>query len=156
MLRPFLFAALAVASLLAGCSSEGGTPITSPTDAARPPPPPGRRPTGDGGKPNRGTYSRTCTTNGDCVLVSFADSACDTCKCPNDAIAVEEQRRFYNEEQAFRDTCTETPEPCLADCSPVAARCIDRLCKAVVTGSPPPPPPDASVRDGGPVDGSDF
>ncbi|HRH00230.1 MAG TPA: hypothetical protein PLR99_28500 [Polyangiaceae bacterium] len=140
---------------LGGCSEPDPTyvfvPIASP-DAR-----PGRvnpnQPQGSGAKPNRASYSRRCTTNADCVLVSFAEAACDTCKCPNDAIAVEEQRRFFDEEGAYRDTCREAPKPCQADCAPLAARREGGACTVVATGGPPAR--DAGAPDSAPDDAGD-
>ena len=136
--------------VLGGCGGTDTTYVYVPiaTSDARP----GRlnpnEPQGSGAKPTRASYSRRCTTNADCVLVSFAEAACDTCKCPNDAIAVEEQRRFFDEEGAYRDTCREPPKPCQADCAPLAARCEGGACTVVATGGPP-------VRDaGGAPDGA--
>lgn len=145
---PFAYLALA-GLLLSACSSDGNSvsttdPVPFPTSRPRPP---SSEPQGSGEKPNRSTYARACTTNGDCVLVSFAEAPCDTCKCPNYAIAVEDQRRFFDEEKAFRETCSEPATPCLADCAPLAARCIERECTVVTTGSPP-------VRDAGSTDGA--
>ena len=137
----FLFA---FGALGPACSSDPESPSPSPPafPSARPIRPPPSSPQGSGAKPNRSTYAKACTTNGDCVLVSFAEAPCDTCKCPNYAIAVEDQRRFFDEEQAFRATCKEPDKPCLADCAPLAARCVERECTVVTTGSLP-------VRDAG-------
>ncbi len=135
---------------LGACSSEPGSSVVfvaAPTDArARPGP---NEPRGSGAKPARASYARTCTTNADCVLVSFAEAACDTCKCPNDAISVDDQRRFFDEEGAFRATCTAPDQPCLADCAPLAARCLSGACTVVTTGAPPvrDAGADASARD---------
>jgi len=109
--------------------------FTAPSSTGRRPP--YGEPQGSGEKPNRSTYAKACTTNADCVLVSFAEAPCDTCKCPNYAIAVDDQRKFFDEEQAFRQTCREPAKPCLADCAPLAARCVERQCTVVTTGSPP-------------------
>ena len=137
--RSLPFIALAVA-LQGGCSSDPepspflgpSTPASSST--GRPTRP--DQPQGSGAKPTRASYDRTCTTIADCVLVSFAESPCDTCKCPNDAISADEKRRFFDEEQAFRDTCREAPKPCLADCAPLSARCVEGKCTVVATGTP--------------------
>ncbi len=140
--------AFALVTSLGACTTEEELPpfpTPSSTATSRPRRPGSSEPQGSGAKPNRSTYERACTTNADCVLVSFAESACDTCKCPNFAIAVDDQRKFFDEEQAFRETCTEPDKPCLADCAPLAARCVEKQCTVVTTGSAP-------VRDSGVVD----
>jgi len=141
----FFAAQLALATTLGACSSPADPPILEgpPASTGRPSRPGSNVPQGSGEKPNRSSYERACTTNADCVLVSFAESPCDTCKCPNYAISVDDQRKFFDEEQAFRQTCNEPDKPCLADCAPLAARCIEALCTVVTTGSAP-------VRDAGP------
>jgi hypothetical protein len=137
---------------LGGCGGTDPTYVYVPVSSsdARPGRVSPNEPQGSGAKPARATYSRKCTTNADCVLVSFAEAACDTCKCPNDAIAVEEQRRFFDEEGAFRDTCRETPKPCQADCAPLAARCEGGACTLVKTGGAPAR--DAGAPDSAPND----
>lgn len=147
---------VALVAALGACSEDVPPsldyPVVVPTSTGRRPGA-GPTPNGSGEKPNRSTYDRTCTTNADCVLVSFAEAPCDTCKCPNYAISVDDQRKFFDEEQAFRQTCNETPKPCLADCAPLAARCVASQCTVVETGAPPPPAdagaPDAAAFDAG-------
>jgi hypothetical protein len=136
--RSLALVAFAVA-LQGGCSSDPTpSPFLGPSTPTSSPPRPTRpdEPQGSGAKPTRASYDRTCTTIADCVLVSFAESPCDTCKCPNDAISADEKRRFFDEEQAFRDTCREAPKPCLADCAPLSARCVEGKCTVVATGTP--------------------
>jgi hypothetical protein len=130
----FLLAPFAPACGSDPSPSDDPSPFTPSSTGRRPP---YGEPQGSGAKPNRSTYAKACTTNADCVLVSFAEAPCDTCKCPNYAIAVDDQRKFFDEEQAFRQTCTEPAKPCLADCAPLAARCVERQCTVVATGSPP-------------------
>ena len=69
-----------------------------------------------------------------------------------------EQRRFFDEEGAFRETCRETEKPCLADCAPLAARCSSGSCTVVATGAPPvrdAGAPDAARADAGADAGGD-
>lgn len=143
-----------VAPLLGGCGEA--EPTYSIVSFASPDARPARLnpnlPQGNGAKPTRASYSRACSTQADCVLVSFAEAPCDTCKCPNDAIAVEEQRRFFDEEGAFRDACREPATPCLADCAPLSARCERGVCTVVATGGPPPPRDAGPSPDGAPDD----
>lgn len=142
-----------VVSVVSACSDPAPPAVFAPSTSATSRPSSPFEPQGSGAKPDRSTYSRACTQNADCVLVSFAASACDTCKCPNDAIAVDDQRKFFDEEQAYRETCFEKPKPCQAGCASLSARCVDKQCTVVTTGAPPTPGPDAAADvDASPVD----
>ena len=146
-----LFGSGFVVSVVSACSDPAPPAVFAPSTSATSRPSSPFEPQGSGAKPDRSTYSRVCSQNADCVLVSFAASACDTCKCPNDAIAVDDQRKFFDEEQAYRETCFETPKPCLADCASLSARCVDKQCTVVTTGEAPTPDRDAGV-DASPID----
>jgi hypothetical protein len=139
-----------VVSVVSACSDPAPPTVFAPSTSPPPRPSSPFEPQGSGAKPDRSTYSRVCSQNADCVLVSFAASACDTCKCPNDAIAVDDQRKFFDEEQAYRETCFETPKPCLADCASLSARCVDKQCTVVTTGAAPTPDAGSDADADGP------